>query len=120
MGVQRIDGPALAALSARTAANTPAPQLRNAEAADTSAPPVRNAPKPNEEQVQQAVRPEKGPAPEVPSSNTRLRVDEASQRIVAQILDENQEVVKQIPPEEMLRIASRLRQIEGLLFDEST
>ena len=50
-------------------------------------------------------------------TGTRLRIDEASKRIVAQIVNEDNEVTKQIPPEELLRIAARSREISGKLFD---
>jgi flagellar protein FlaG len=50
-------------------------------------------------------------------TGTRIRIDDGTKRIVAQILDENREVIKQIPPEDLLQIAARLRQLEGLLFD---
>lgn len=52
--------------------------------------------------------------------NTRLRVDEESNRIVAQILDENNEVVRQIPPEALLDLSTRFSRLEGLLFDRET
>jgi uncharacterized FlaG/YvyC family protein len=39
--------------------------------------------------------------------------------IVAEIVDENNEVIKQIPPEEMLRIAAKFRELTGLLFEEN-
>jgi uncharacterized FlaG/YvyC family protein len=48
-----------------------------------------------------------------------LRFDEATERIVAQVLNKENQVVKQIPPEELLRILSRLRNLVGLLFDHS-
>ncbi len=48
---------------------------------------------------------------------TRLRVDEASDRIVAQIVNAEDQVIKQIPPEEDLRVAARIRNIVGLLFN---
>lgn len=51
-------------------------------------------------------------------AGTKLRVDDATERIVAQILDQNREVIKQIPPESQLKIIARTRQIQGLLFDE--
>lgn len=49
--------------------------------------------------------------------NTRLRVDKESNQIVAQILDENNEVVRQIPPEALLELSSKFNKLEGLLFD---
>lgn len=48
---------------------------------------------------------------------TRLHVDEATNRIVAQIVNAENQVIKQIPPEEALRVAARIRNIVGLLFD---
>lgn len=50
--------------------------------------------------------------------NTRLRLDEESNRIVAQVLDENNEVVRQVPPQELLEISARFNRLEGVLFDE--
>ncbi len=52
--------------------------------------------------------------------NTRLRVDEESNRIVAQILDENDEVIRQIPPEALLELSSKFNRLEGLLFDRES
>lgn len=49
---------------------------------------------------------------------TRLRVDSETSTIIAQIVGENNEVIKQIPPEEQLRIMDRIRQMQGMLFDE--
>ena len=50
--------------------------------------------------------------------NTRLRLDEESNQIVAQFLDENNEVIRQVPPQELLDITARFNRLEGLLFDE--
>jgi len=50
-------------------------------------------------------------------TETRLRIDEGTKRIVAQIVNEDHEVIKQIPPEELLRIAARFRDLQGKLFD---
>lgn len=52
-------------------------------------------------------------------SGVRLHVDAETNRIVAQIVDENDEVVRQIPPEDALRIASQTRELLGLLFDKT-
>ncbi len=49
---------------------------------------------------------------------TRLRFDGPTERIVAQILDRKNEVIKQIPPEAMLKLAAEFRRIRGLLFDQ--
>lgn len=50
--------------------------------------------------------------------NIRIRVDEDTDRIVTQIVDpEKGEIIRQIPPQELLEIMSRLRNIVGLLLD---
>ena len=51
-------------------------------------------------------------------SGVRLRVDAETNRIIAQIVDENDNVVRQIPPEDALRIAAQTRELLGLLFDK--
>jgi len=51
-------------------------------------------------------------------TGTRLRVDKASKRIVAQIVNQQNEVVRQIPPEDMLKIAAHFAELQGRLFDE--
>lgn len=48
----------------------------------------------------------------------RLHVDEATNRVVAEIVNKNNEVIKQLPPKEALRIAARFRQMVGLIFDQ--
>jgi uncharacterized FlaG/YvyC family protein len=53
------------------------------------------------------------------AATPRLRIDKSSNRVVAQMVNENNEVIKQIPPEELLRIAAKFRDFQGLLFDES-
>ncbi|MBI1319275.1 MAG: hypothetical protein GC168_10075 [Candidatus Hydrogenedens sp.] len=74
--------------------------------------------KPSEEQVR---RPERAPesAPRAPSSKPRISVDEASNRLIAQVVDQNNEVIKQFPPEAILQFTARFRKLQGLLFDES-
>lgn len=116
MGVSSVDGLDRAVLNRANAA--PAPQLRTANAAS----------KPKEEQVQPADLPartkvtakvEKAPAPEVtPKSLTRISVDKESNRIVTQIIGENNEVIRQIPPKEVLEFSAKFKKLQGLLFDE--
>jgi len=48
---------------------------------------------------------------------TRLRLDPATHRVIAQIVNKNNEVIKQVPPEEALRIAARFREVTGMIFD---
>lgn len=114
MGVESIGGIGPDPLAGHAAA--PAPQLRPVEGAEPAVPKARRSAELKEEQVQQTARKEHT-APKVVSSGTRLRVDEATQRIVAQIVDENDVVIRQIPPEELLRIAEKFRRLQGLLFD---
>lgn len=54
---------------------------------------------------------------ETTRNGTRLRLDESTRRVIAQIVNANNEVIKQIPPDEVLKIAARFRQVVGLIFD---
>ena len=47
----------------------------------------------------------------------RLHIDEGTNQVVAEIVDKNDEVVRQLPPEEALRVAERFREVIGLIFD---
>ena len=50
--------------------------------------------------------------------NIKVRIDESSDRIVTQIVDpEKNAVIKQIPPQELLEIMSRLKEFVGVLLD---
>lgn len=90
--------------------------------------PSRGAPDQAPKEAAPAAPPQYGPAPgetkqtihETLSdvSGVRLRVDADTHRIIAEIVDENDKVVRQIPPEEALRIATMTRQLLGLLFDQ--
>lgn len=117
MGVSVVSGQAGEALAtrvARTPSLGPVPELKG----PASVQPTRATPEPEAGQVQRVKRDvlvETGSQ----RSGTRLRFDENSQRVVTQIVDQNNEVIKQIPPEEMLRIAARFNELRGKLFDES-
>lgn len=50
-------------------------------------------------------------------SGVQLEVDRTVNRVIARIVNENNEVIKQIPPEEAVRIFTRFREVTGLLFD---
>ena len=115
MGLRSIQGQDLNALTT-SAARAPASRSRPAEPARDTAPVARASPEPDEQYVRRTVS--------MPRDNlglrqteTRLRIDEASKRIVAQIVNEDHEVIKQIPSEELLRIAARFRDLQGKLFD---
>jgi uncharacterized FlaG/YvyC family protein len=51
-------------------------------------------------------------------SGTRTRIDEESKRIIFQILGGDKQVIKQIPPEELLRLSARMKDLQQQLFDE--
>lgn len=51
-------------------------------------------------------------------TGTRMRVDEATSRIVGQLIDQNNKVIRQVPPQELLEIAAQFRRLQGLIFDE--
>lgn len=50
-------------------------------------------------------------------SGVRLQVNETVDRVIAEIVNENNEVIKQIPPEEAVRLFARFREVTGLIFD---
>ena len=50
-------------------------------------------------------------------SASRIRLDDATDRVVVQILNAENEVIKQFPPEELLRVLENIREVTGLLFD---
>ena len=81
-------------------------------------PPETEAAKPSKEQVRRAEQALES-APRAPSSKPRISVDEASNRLIAQVVNQNNEVIKQYPPEAILEFTARFRKLQGLLFDES-
>ena len=52
-------------------------------------------------------------------AGTRLSVDAQTKRIVARIVDETNQTIKQIPPEELLKIVAQGRRIQAKLFDKT-
>jgi uncharacterized FlaG/YvyC family protein len=117
MGVRSVNGQDATVLLSASAARAPASRPNASEATDGTAPEVREKSRADEERaVRAASTVQSNPA--MQRSGTRLRIDEASKQIVAQIMNQNNEVIKQIPPEEALKIAARFREICGKLFDE--
>ncbi len=45
--------------------------------------------------------------------------DEASGRVAVQVLDESGKVIRQLPPQEVLDVYARIRNIVGILLDEN-
>ena len=120
MGVGSIGGQDPAALLSLNAARTrrSPPGTDDVEARDASAP-ARAGPEPSEKQVREAAKVVEQ-ALAAQGNGVRLRIDNTLNRVVAQIVDQNNQVIKQIPPEEMLRIAAKVREMSGLLFNEET
>ena len=84
-------------------------------------PVIVQAPAPDVSQnelVQAAIQAVEARRAQVTPSGLRLHVDEATDRVVAEIVNESNEVIKQLPPKEALRIAARFRQMVGLIFDQ--
>jgi uncharacterized FlaG/YvyC family protein len=115
MGVGSVKGQGLEALM-RSAARTLSSRPHPADAGREAVPVARASPEPEAETVKREVK--AAPKLEPHRATPRLRIDEASKRIIAQMVDENNSVVKQIPPEELLRIAARFRDLQGILFDK--
>ena len=118
MGVRSVNGQDLTVLLSASAARAPASRPNAAEATQQTAPEVREKSRADEERAVQAANTVQG-NPAMQRSGTRLRIDEASKQIVAQIVNKNNEVIKQIPPEEALKIAARFREVCGKLFNET-
>ncbi len=53
-------------------------------------------------------------------NGSKIRIDESTDRIVVQILNANDEVIKQFPPEELLKAIRNTRELVGLVFDQQT
>ena len=112
----RLTGPAV---EGALAARQPPPR---AEPAEPSAPADRleqrqQQPSPTREEVRHMSRLLEGILESL-NWNIKLRIDENHDRIVTQIVDpENDEIIKQIPPQELLEIMSRLKQLVGVLLD---
>jgi flagellar protein FlaG len=52
-------------------------------------------------------------------SSLNFIYDEASGRSAVQVLDERGEIIRQLPPQELLDVYARIRNIVGILLDES-
>ncbi|MFP4501631.1 MAG: flagellar protein FlaG [Candidatus Hydrogenedentota bacterium] len=122
MRVETGNEQAIAALSSTNAARSPAPVLRTGQ--DQAGAP---------QQLEVRDHTERGPREQQSNAakdivierftprqlrDTRFRVDKATRRIVVQLIDDNNEIIKQVPPQELLDIAARFRRLRGLLFDE--
>ena len=121
MGVRSVSGQDLPArvlvpAAAVSSRKTPPPGPRTADTVGDTAPAARAGPGPSEEHKPSAAN-GTPPSQVVRPSGVKMRLDEGSKRIVAQITNERNEVIKQIPPEELLKIVAKIRQLHGMLFD---
>lgn len=54
------------------------------------------------------------------STKLSFTVDRVTNKTVVKVLDaDTQELIRQIPPEEMLRVAARITELLGVLYDET-
>lgn len=120
MRVDKVNEQALAALAQKDAARSQTPALRTVKE-DTAGPQrLERDSRKNEGPEQQAAKLDlSGNEPKRPAA-TRVRIDQATDRIVAQLVNENREVIRQIPPQELLDVVARIRRIQGLILDERT
>ena len=51
-------------------------------------------------------------------SGSRIRVDEATNQVVVEIVNSENEVIRQIPLEEALRLDVLFKRITGIIFDQ--
>ena len=116
MAIQGVSGQDLRALNALSPPRIPPDEGAQEKAPEQAPSDIRAGPEPREVLAQ---RPEARTLelPGADRAGTRLRMDDGTDRIIAQIVGRQQEVIKQIPPAELLKIASRLRAFVGLLFD---
>jgi len=117
MAIQGVSGQDLRALNALSPPRTPPDEGAREKAPEQAPSDIRAGPEPREVLAQ---RPEARTLelPGADRAGTRLRMDDGTDRIIAQIVGRQQEVIKQIPPEEQLKVIRKARQIQGLLFDK--
>ncbi len=94
-----------------------APRLSSAQLAAKAEAAKAKADRQVEEQANRAAE-ARARESEAPVSRSRIRVDKASNRFIAQVVNENNEVIKQYPPEAILKFTARFKKLQGLLFDE--
>ena len=86
-------------------------------AAPVNAPPPSAPPPPSANASQEVAEALAAQAAAKKGSGARIRLDESTDRVIVQILNADNEVIKQLPPEDLLRALERFREITGLIFD---
>lgn len=117
MGVRSVSGQDAVVLLRDTAVRAPASRTGFSAATGKGAPELERSPAAGEstERATSAARNDAANK----AAGTRLRIDGDSKQVVAQIVNSSNEVIKQIPPEEVLKIAAQFRELCGKLFDET-
>jgi flagellar protein FlaG len=109
MEIQSVSGVAAAAQPAREARETPALPVFST--------PEPKSELPTKEEVREAVK-EIRQNVGGNSTNLQFTVDEASGRTIVSVIDsETRQVVRQIPSEEIMRMARAMDRMQGLLFN---
>ena len=120
MGVISNTGPGVASAAVVLASPVPPPETRKTGVSHAApkAPEISKETPSAEEVLQQTASVSGDMKPVIAKNIPRLRIDSESRQVIAQIVDENRQVVKQIPREELLRISANFRRLNGLLFDQ--
>lgn len=54
------------------------------------------------------------------NSRVSFSIDQGTNKVVIRVIDgDTNEVIRQIPPEEMLRVSARIKELLGVLFDKT-
>lgn len=109
MDIQSVSGVAVAAQPARESRETSALAVLSTPAPQPASP--------TKEEVREAVK-EIQQNTGSNSTNLQFSVDEASGRTIVSVIDsETRQVVRQIPSEEIMRMARAMDRMQGLLFN---
>ena len=117
MGIEGIQGGELRAFISSPRARTPdseGPLDRSQEVRPQQA---LGSSGPGKEEAKSRVAPRPVEATNSGRDGTKLFKDAATDRIVTQIISRDMEVLKQIPPEDYLKVVTKVRELNGLLFD---
>ncbi len=117
MGVRSLSGQDIRTLIPASSARSPQQRPQVDELGHGGDQSARDGPQIKKQQLEHAVKVLNEDRRSL-NTGVRMRIDSSTHRIVAQILDENGQVLKQIPPEEVLKLAAKIRRLQGLLFDE--
>ena len=116
----RVESSSIQALAALLSADTrsPAPELRTANTVQVGLQQAQATAGPIEGQEQPPASAASMVRQRPEPAGARIRIDEETNRWVAQLVDKNNEVIRQIPPQELLELVVKFRRLQGLLFDE--